>query len=101
MNYGELLREVGRNNNGGDTYFIVFVVYIAFCFVGMFNVVTGIFVDSAVCTRTDDEVVANWKEDLQRTSEEVKNIFRSADVDCSGTMSYAELTQQLENPRVR
>jgi len=98
MAYGELLRYVGGNH---DTYFLVFVFYIGFCTVGMLNVVTGIFVDSAVCTRTDDEVVQNWKNDLQRTSDEVRSIFQAADKDASGTMSYEELAEQLENPRVR
>jgi len=100
MGYGELLREIGRDN-GGETYFLIFLFYIGFCLVGMLNVVTGIFVDSAVCTRTDDEVVQSWKDDLQRTSEEVRNIFQSADKDCSGTMTYDELAEQLQNPRVR
>jgi voltage-gated sodium channel len=99
MNYGDIVKEIGRHN-GGDFYFYVFVFYIGFCFVGMFNVVTGIFVDSAVCTRTDDEVVQCWRDDLARTSEEVRNIFAAADVDSSGTMSIEELLEQLENPRV-
>lgn len=98
MVYGELLRFVGGNR---ETYFLVFVFYIGFCTVGMLNVVTGIFVDSAVCTRTDDEVVQNWKNDSQRTSDEVRSIFQAADKDASGTMSYEELAEQLENPRVR
>jgi hypothetical protein len=98
MMYGELLRYVGGNR---ETYFLVFVFFIGFCTIGMLNVVTGIFVDSAVCTRTDDEVVQNWREDWQRTSDEVRNIFQAADKDCSGTMSYEELVEQLENPRVR
>ena len=57
---------------------------------GLLNVVTGIFVDSAVTTRTEDEagpgcgllqcrhvamlseVVDSYREDLQRTSDEVQ-----------------------------
>merc|ERR1719272_678192 len=69
--------------------------------VGMLNVVTGIFVDSAVCTRTDDEVVQCWEEDHQRISENVKQIFREADVDESGTLSLQELIDKLENPWVK
>ena len=41
----------------GEFYFILFNFYIAFCVMGLFNVVTGVFVDSAVCTRTEDEIV--------------------------------------------
>merc|ERR1719484_344931 len=93
MMYGENLRLIQH----GEMYFLIFCFYIGFSVVGVLNVVTGIFVDSAVCTRTDDEVVQCWKEDLQRTSEEVKNIFVSADRDASGAMSYEELIDQLEN----
>lgn len=67
----------------------------------MLNVVTGIFVDSAVCTRTDDEVVACWEEELQRTSEKVKQIFKEADIDCTGTLSFKELVEKLEDPGVK
>ena len=41
----------------GEFYFILFNFYVAFCVMGLFNVVTGVFVDSAVCTRTEDEIV--------------------------------------------
>ena len=41
----------------GEFYFVIFNFYIAFCVIGLFNVVTGVFVDSAVCTRTEDEIV--------------------------------------------
>ena len=33
----------------------VFLFYIGFSVIGLLNVVTGVFVDSAVCTRTEDE----------------------------------------------
>merc|ERR1712072_1479377 len=85
MTYGELLRQVGR---GSQFYFMIFTFYIGFCIVGMLNVVTGIFVDSAVCTRTDDEVVRGWEEDQQRTSEKIKQIFLEADEDQTGTLSF-------------
>jgi len=97
MAYGDLLRIVGN----GEGYFLVFLFYIGFCLVGLLNVVTGIFVDSAVCTRTDDEIVKSWKEDLQRTADEIRSIFQAADKNGDGEMSYAELVEQLEDPRVR
>jgi len=97
MAYGELLRIVGD----GEVYFLVFIFYIGFCLVGLLNVVTGIFVDSAVCTRTDDEIVKDWKEDMQRTADEIRTIFQAADKNADGAMSYEELVEQLEDPRVR
>lgn len=83
MYYGDLIRIL----DDGDLYFMFFVFYIGFCLVGLLNVVTGIFVDSAVCTRTEDEVVDSYREDLQRTSDEVKRIFNAADVETSGHLT--------------
>merc|ERR1719484_172269 len=100
MNYGDIVKEIGRHN-GGDIYFYVFVFYIGFCIVGMLNVVTGIFVDSAVCTRTDDEVVRGFEEDQARTSEKIKQIFLEADTDCDGALSLEELVGKLEDPWVK
>eukprot|EP00913_Durusdinium_trenchii_P016905 g15893.t1 len=51
MYYGEVIRDLDDN----DLYFTIFLFYIGFCLVGLLNVITGIFVDSAVCTRTEDE----------------------------------------------
>ena len=48
MSYGENLI---RLDEASHIYFLLFIFYIGFCLVGMLNVVTGIFVDSAVCTR--------------------------------------------------
>jgi len=97
MMYGELLRLLQH----GELYFLIFAFYIVFCLVGMLNVVTGIFVDSAVCTRTEDEVVECFTEDQRRTSEEVRRIFKEADLDNSGTLSFQELASHLENPWVK
>merc|ERR1712072_130622 len=98
MTYGELLRQVGR---GSQFYFMIFTFYIGFCTVGMLNVVTGIFVDSAVCTRTDDEVVKGWEEDQRRTSEKIKQIFQDADVNENGMLTLEELVRKLEDPWVK
>jgi len=95
--YAEPLQQVG----GGNMYFMVFIFYVGVVTIGILNVVTGIFVDSAVCTRTEDEVVQHWREDQQRTSEEVRRIFMSADADCSGTMTLEELMVKLEDPWVK
>merc|ERR1740121_338512 len=94
MQYGELLRRL----ENGEIYFFMFCFYVGFCLVGMLNVVTGIFVDSAVCTRTEDEVVECFKEDQRRTSEEDRRIFKEADIDGSGTISFNELQRHLETP---
>merc|ERR1719183_1028162 len=97
MVYGEQLRWL----QFGELYLCAFLFYIGFCLVGMLNVVTGIFVDSAVCTRTEDEVVQCWEEEQYRISEKVKQIFVEADTDNTGTLSLQELVDKLENPWVK
>merc|ERR1719482_436565 len=97
MTYGALLRSI-RN---GNLYFVVFALYVAFCLVGLLNVVTGIFVDSAVCTRTQDEVVDSFLEDQKEVSEAVRRIFREADSSESGILTYEVLLKHMETPWVK
>ncbi|CAE7608675.1 unnamed protein product [Symbiodinium natans] len=96
MNYGDLVRKAG-----GWFYFGLFNFYIAFCVVGMFNVVTGVFVDSAVCVRTGDEVVQGYLDDLRQTTEEIKGFFKDADADGSGTLNWDEFQSHMKNPAVK
>ncbi|CAE7707322.1 scn4aa, partial [Symbiodinium pilosum] len=95
-----VLRMLGSDGYG-ELYFGMFLFYIGFCMVGLLNVVTGIFVDSAVTTRTEDEVVDSYREDLQRTSDEVQRIFHSADVGDSGRLTLEAFSMCLkQNPWV-
>ncbi|OLP78477.1 Exonuclease 3'-5' domain-containing protein 2 [Symbiodinium microadriaticum] len=95
-----------------ERYFVLFAFYVGLSSVGVLNVVTGIFVDSAVCTRTEDsvelrlrdfrardEVVESWTEDQKRTAEEVR--CRVIQGDMSGSMTYRELENHLQNPWVK
>jgi len=97
MNYGKLV----KNFEAPTFYFNLFCFYVGFCVVGLLNVVTGVFVDQAVCTRTQDEVVEPFTEDQKRTSEEVRRIFKKADTDKSGSMSFDELHAHLKEPWVK
>lgn len=93
MAYGEILRSLGSS----DLYFMLFLFYIGFCLVGMLNVVTGIFVDSAVCTRTEDEVVDSYREEVQKTADEVKLIFEEADVSGNGYLTLSAFVKCLQH----
>jgi len=97
MAYGEILRHL----EFGEMYFVLYMFYIGFCMIGLMNVVTGMFVDAAVCTRTEDEVVHGFQDDQRRIAEEVRRIFKEADGDRSGTMSYREFERHLQHPWVR
>jgi len=95
--YAELLRECQPK----ELYLMIFMFYIVFTVVGLLNVVTGIFVDSAVCTRTEDEVIETWKSEQKNTCETLRTIFKDGDADCSGAMSLTEFQAHLNNPWVR
>jgi len=97
MIYGRALRLLQH----GEMYFQLLCFYICICVVGMLNVVTGIFVDNAVSTRTQDEVVDRYQEDNKSIADELKRVFRIADKDGNGLLSLAELDKQLRDPWVR
>ena len=99
MLYGQLIRTF--HPQFGILYFLIFCFYIIFTFLGVLNVVTGIFVDGAVCTRTEDEVVESFNDDQKRTQEQVRQIFKDADSDKNGLMSFVELSNHLQDPWVR
>jgi len=102
MLYGEILRTLRNDENDitGELYFLVFGFYVAFCMVGLLNVVTGIFVDSAVSTRTEDEVVDAFTDQMQARCREVKRIFSEADKDGKGSLTFEQLQEHLSNPWV-
>ncbi|CAE7459218.1 Scn11a [Symbiodinium natans] len=85
----------------GDFYFVMFNFYIAFCVVGLFNVVTGVFVDSAVCTRTEDEIVQGYLDEMRSMTESIKGFLKKADKDASGTLTYEEFQAHMANPVVK
>lgn len=95
MNYGEQLQKFSN-----PMYFGIFQFYIAFCCVGLFNVVTGVFVDSAVCVRTEDEIVAGYFEELHSTTAAIKAFFADADKDGSGALSWTEFSARMTDPAV-
>eukprot|EP00930_Biecheleria_cincta_P039865 TRINITY_DN27363_c0_g1_i1.p1 TRINITY_DN27363_c0_g1~~TRINITY_DN27363_c0_g1_i1.p1 ORF type:complete len:630 (+),score=127.58 TRINITY_DN27363_c0_g1_i1:248-1891(+) len=95
MTYGEPLMKVSM------WYFALFIFYIGFSVVGLFNVVTGVFVDGAVCCRTGDEVVQSYLDDLKNTSAEIKSYFKEADTDGSGHLSFREFDNLMKQPAVK
>jgi len=101
--YGSQLRRLKPTDDSlvGEFYFITFCFYVAFCTIGMLNVVTGIFVDSAVTTRTEDEVVDAFKEQMNLRRQEVRRIFTEADVDGVGSLTFEQLKEQFDHPWVK
>eukprot|EP00438_Fugacium_kawagutii_P021195 Skav201592 [mRNA] locus=scaffold152:593993:598815:+ [translate_table: standard] len=73
MEYAETLRTMG-----GVGYYVTFILFIAFCTIGLFNVVTGIFVDSAVeaanMFRSDAEMIADHQERKKEEEDELAEL---------------------------
>lgn len=72
---------------------VVFVLYISFAVLAMMNVVTGIFVESALQTTRQDE-----ENEMRRT---LKDIFNKLDATEDGVITYVEFTQHLDQPEVK
>mmetsp|Transcript_37770 Transcript_37770/g.87408 ORF Transcript_37770/g.87408 Transcript_37770/m.87408 type:complete len:670 (+) Transcript_37770:63-2072(+) len=71
----------------------VFVLYIAFAVLAMMNVVTGIFVESALqSTRADEE---------KEVRAQLDDMFKHVDKEKNGTISWQEFVRSLDNPEMK
>lgn len=81
----------------------LFSAYIAFAVFAVLNVVTGVFVNEAMkMAASDQEFVI--EEELARKGSDVNEFIRmfiEADADGSGTVSWAEFTEHMEDDRVK
>jgi len=79
------------------TFYIIFVV------IGVMNVLTGIFVERACeLSGLDKDLVV--QAEVKRNElfvKEMKKLFREADADGSGSISWHEFKEYLENPQVQ
>eukprot|EP00747_Dinoflagellata_sp_TGD_P047601 gnl/TRDRNA2_/TRDRNA2_145100_c0_seq1.p1 gnl/TRDRNA2_/TRDRNA2_145100_c0~~gnl/TRDRNA2_/TRDRNA2_145100_c0_seq1.p1 ORF type:complete len:620 (-),score=84.38 gnl/TRDRNA2_/TRDRNA2_145100_c0_seq1:64-1923(-) len=71
---------------------LVFVLYMSFTLFAILNVVTGIFVDSAICNAEADK-----KEMLTRR---VRDVFRAHDQDLSGAVCPEEFAIFMQHPQM-
>jgi len=83
-------------------YSVLFLVYIAFALFAVVNIVTGVFVESALQSNNQDKVVTaneemHAKEDYLRS---MRDIFEEMDEDDTGLISQAEFEAKLSDERV-
>jgi len=84
-------------------YELVFIAYVAFTLFALLNVVTGIFVDSAMSSAMNDRNTV-IQEEMMREGYYVnalKKIFAEADADASGAMTQEEMCSYLADKRVQ
>jgi len=105
-----------QSTSGGDDWAVVvkplqeahpvlvtlFVVYICVMFIGVMNIVTGVFVDTAMQISNEDR---EFRVKAQRAREdqcirELQGIFRQADADGSGSLTWEEFEEHLFDDRL-
>jgi len=83
-------------------YPALFVVFVMFCFLAVLNVVTGVFVESAMLVnKMDREVIS--QEEMDSKKEFLHNMhkmFIEMDIDGSGCIGIQEFEKQLDDERV-
>jgi len=84
-------------------YELVFIAYVAFTLFALLNVVTGIFVDSAMSSAMNDRNTVIQEEMMREGTlvNELKKIFEEADTDGSGVMTQEEMCTYLADQRVQ
>jgi len=70
----------------------VVALYVAFAMLALLNVVTGVFVESALKSAKEDR-------DMYML-QHMRSLFSWADTDKNGTLSWSEFERQLQNPNM-
>jgi len=80
----------------GMIYFLIFLFFISFLTFAVFNIVVGIFVDTAMCYAEEDKNNVELDEGTQDSYVDmVADIMNCLDVDSSGTISYKEFAMSV------
>eukprot|EP00930_Biecheleria_cincta_P033128 TRINITY_DN22941_c0_g1_i1.p1 TRINITY_DN22941_c0_g1~~TRINITY_DN22941_c0_g1_i1.p1 ORF type:complete len:622 (+),score=101.80 TRINITY_DN22941_c0_g1_i1:33-1898(+) len=87
----------------GWMYGAVFLIYIAFCYFAVLNVMTGVFCHSAIRSAERDHELAIQAihQDKKRYVDMVMKIFNKIDEDASGSISILEFERGFQDREVR
>jgi hypothetical protein len=81
-------------------YTVMFLMYILFVVFGVLNVVTGVFVESAMQLRDRDLLIHSEMERTEEFLNDMRELFLEADADNTGRMCWNELKDYFKNERV-
>lgn len=86
----------------GPVYQFLYLIFITFMIFAVVNIVTGVFVDSAMQANLADKdiVVAEEMEARRQYLDDIREIFQAMDDDGSGAISLDELETGLANDKV-
>ncbi|CAK9095804.1 unnamed protein product [Durusdinium trenchii] len=96
---------ISGGNDSNGFYFATFIVFTAFCTIGFFNVVTGIFVDSALASanafRSRDDVIADHEDQKSEEKKDRKELraMLMGDAGDDKVLSEGELERHLNKPQ--
>lgn len=87
----------------GPVYQFLYLIFITFMIFAVVNIVTGVFVDSAMQANLADKdiVVAEEMESRKQYLDDIREIFQAMDDDGSGAISLDELETGLANDRLK
>jgi len=83
-------------------YRMVFILFVSFAIFAVVNVVTGVFVESAIKTSGDDKdgLIKENIRNVGKFKSEIDLVFREMDGDETGTLTLEEFTKHLDDERV-
>jgi len=86
----------------GPVYYPIFLFYISFLTFAVLNILTGIFVDTAMSySQEDADNISILQMDDTSYLDKLADVLCALDVDDSGALSYVEFEVSLESPSVR
>eukprot|EP00930_Biecheleria_cincta_P100521 TRINITY_DN92152_c0_g1_i1.p1 TRINITY_DN92152_c0_g1~~TRINITY_DN92152_c0_g1_i1.p1 ORF type:complete len:548 (-),score=80.11 TRINITY_DN92152_c0_g1_i1:34-1677(-) len=97
--WGEMYKQLERL---GGFYCFLFLIYVTISIFAVVNVVTGVFVDSAMQINSQDKEVVVHEElrEKKKVLDELEFLFHELDRDGSGKLSREEFNLNLANERV-
>mmetsp|Transcript_14437 Transcript_14437/g.32853 ORF Transcript_14437/g.32853 Transcript_14437/m.32853 type:complete len:268 (+) Transcript_14437:1-804(+) len=86
----------------GHAYILIFIVFVSVTIFGLLNVVTAIFVDSAMQSQQHDKdlMIQEKMDKKDRVCQHLKDLFRSIDADGSGYINIEEMDRVLADPNL-
>jgi len=86
----------------GAMYMGIFIFYTAFAIFAVVNIITGIFVDSALQSsqRDQDSIIQEQMHEKEEYMNQIHTMFVALDKDKSGTVGCEEFEQLVQNPKM-
>merc|ERR1711862_907303 len=83
-------------------YYFLFLVYVTFFVFMVTNIITSVFVESALQVSSKDEmlIVHDQLSKQQYYIDKMKSLFKKIDTDGSGELSYKELKTHLHDGQI-